>query len=353
MSFPVHKRKRKTSRKKKNNALKWSLLIIVIIGLFLAFKVFGPNTGSFTSGDFLYIRTGSDYDQVKQTLKEEGFVRDINAFDILAKQADYPSHVHAGKYRITKGMSNYNLIRMLRSGRQVPVKLVINKLRTKKDLIRLLSSSLEADSLVLQQMMNDNIYLAQFGLDSNTAMCAVMPDTYEMWWNTNADKAFRKIAKYYTQYWNEQRVRQAKTKGLTPQEAITLASIVEEETNYTPEKPVIASVYLNRLKYHIKLQADPTAKFAAGDFTIRRITATITSIISPYNTYYTAGLPPGPICTPSKQSIEAVLNAANTNYIYFCAKEDFSGSHRFAATYEEHQKNARLYQQALNARGIH
>jgi len=241
----------------------------------------------------------------------------------------------------------------LRSGRQTPVKLVINKLRTKKDFIHYVSSNLEADSLVLQQMLNDNVYLSQFGLDSNTAMVAVMPDTYEFWWNTTADKAYRKFEKYYAKFWTAERKSKAQQLGLSPVEVTILASILEEETNYNKEKPLIASVYINRLKHGMKLQADPTAKYAYGDFTLRRITSALTSLASPYNTYFTAGLPPGPICTPSKKSIEAVLNAPATDYLYFCAKEDFSGAHRFAKTYQEHQKNAHLYQEALNNRGIH
>ena len=328
-------------------------LLLLIVGGYFAFKVFGPNTGSFRRGEFLYIHTGADYDQVKQTLEQEHFVKDINAFDFLAKQAKYPSMVKAGKYRISKGMSNFEIIRMLRSGRQTPVKLVINKLRTKKDFIRYVSANLEADSLVLQQMLNDNVYLSQFGLDSNTAMVAIMPDTYEFWWNTNADKVYRKFEKYYAKFWTAERKSKAQQLGLSPVEVTILASILEEETNYNKEKPLIASVYINRLKHGMKLQADPTAKYAYGDFTLRRITSALTSFASPYNTYFTTGLPPGPICTPSKKSIEAVLSAPATDYLYFCAKEDFSGAHRFAKTYQEHQKNAHLYQQALNNRGIH
>ncbi|HTM66002.1 MAG TPA: endolytic transglycosylase MltG [Flavipsychrobacter sp.] len=328
-------------------------IVLLIAGGYFAFKVFGPNTGSFGRGEFLYIHTGANYDQVKQTLEREHFVKDINAFDFLAKQAKYPTMIKAGKYRISKGMSNFEIIRMLRSGRQTPVKLVINKMRTKGDFIRYVASNLEADSLVLQQMLNDNVYLSQFGLDSNTAMVAIMPDTYEFWWNTTADKAYRKFEKYYAKFWTEERKAKAQQIGLSPVEVTILASILEEETNYNKEKPLIASVYINRLKHGMKLQADPTAKFASGNFALRRITSELTSFASPYNTYFTTGLPPGPICTPSKKSIEAVLNAPTTDYLYFCAKEDFSGAHRFAKTYEEHQKNAHLYQQALNNRGIH
>lgn len=341
------------TKKKKFSAGRWILIAIGVVVLFALFEIFGPNTGSFSQGEYLYIHTGSTYDQVKETLQKEGFVRDMRSFDFLAGRAGYPEHVRAGKYKITRGMSNFAIVRLLRSGRQTPVKLVINKLRTKQDFIKLIGSNLEADSNVLRQMLYDNVYLAQFGLDSNTAMCAVMPNTYEFFWNINADKAFRKIEKSFANFWNDSRKQKASAQGLTPQEVITVASIVDEETNNNPEKPNVASVYLNRLRKGMKLQADPTARFAWGDFTIHRITTTQTSLESPYNTYYVKGLPPGPICTPTAASIDAVLNAPHNTYLYFCAKGDGSGTHSFASTYEEHRKNAAAYHQLLNEQNIH
>lgn len=326
--------------------------VLLLLTLFAVLKTFGPNTGSFRKDEYLYIHTGAGYEQVKNVLEKEKFVKDIKAFDFLAKQAEYPSNVKAGKYKITKGMSNYQLIRMLRSGRQTPVKLVINKVRTKNDFIRLISENLEADPLVMQELLQDNTFLSRYGLDSNTALCAVIPDTYEFWWNTNAEDAYKKIAKYYTKFWTEERKNKAQKKNLKPKEVIILASIVDEETNHNPEKPLIASVYLNRLKTGMRLQADPTARYAYGDFSVKRINSAIISLPSPYNTYQNTGLPPGPICTPSKKSIEAVLNAPQTDYLYFCAKEDFTGQHRFAKSYAEHLKNANLYRKALNERGI-
>lgn len=324
-------------------------VLLVAIGLYLFFV---PNTGAFSQEEFLYIRSGSTYDEVKTVLKEQGFVRDINSFDLLAKNAGLKDKIKAGKYRITKGMSNYNIVRLLVSGKQTPVRLVIKKLRTKNDFIRLVSSQLEADSLVLQHILTDEIFLAQYGLDTNTAMCAIMPDTYEFYWNSSAEKVFKKIARQYVSFWTDERKNQARMLHLTPQEVITLASIVEEESNKNDERPTIASVYINRLKIGMKLQADPTAKFAYGDFMIKRITGVQTRVESPYNTYRVEGLPPGPICTPSPKSILAVLNAPKNNYLYFCAKEDFSGYHNFASTLQEHNANARKYHQALNARGI-
>ena len=340
-------------KKSKSTGIFVVLGIILCLCLFIAFKVFGPNTGTFTRGDYLYVHTGASYDQLKQSLVEGGFVSDMFSFNILANQAKLSAHVHAGKYKIPPTMSNYKLIRMLHSGRQTPVKLVINKLRTKQDFIRLLSTNLEADSASLTTMLSDPDYLDHFGLDTNTAMCAIMPDTYDFFWNVNADKAFRKIQKNYTRFWDSKRRDAAKNLGLDPVKVIIVASIVDEETNLNDDKPLVASVYLNRLKKGMKLQADPTVKFGIGDFTIRRINGEMLKNNSPYNTYMYEGLPPGPICTPAVSSIEAVLQSPKTNFLYFCAKEDFSGHSNFAVTFEDQMKNARAYQKALDARGIH
>jgi UPF0755 protein len=330
----------------------WGVVIFAAIILFGLFKVFGSNTSVRPEGDYLYLRTGTSYAGALQALRQGGFVKDHLSFDLLARLAGYPAQVHAGRYHITRGMSNYELIRLLRSGRQTPVRLVITKLRTKDDFARFVGRQLEADSAAIRSLLADTGYLSAFGLDTNTALCAIMPDTYEFFWNTDADKVFRKIARNYERFWTEERRAAARAKGLSPEEAVILASIVEEETNHEPEKPLIASVYLNRLKKGMKLQADPTARFAGGDFTIRRITALQTGIVSPYNTYYAMGLPPGPICTPAATTILAVLAAPETRYLYFCARGDGSGAHLFATTYQEHLRNARAYHQMLNRSGV-
>ena len=340
-------------KKQKSRGLLYAVIIILVIGLVAVYKVFGPNTGSFTQGEYLYVHTGSDYTQLKQSLEQGGFIADMTTFDLLAKQAKIPEHVRAGKYKIHGGMSNFNIIRMLRNGRQTPVKLVINRLRKKQDLVNMLCMNLEADSAVLKQLLADNSYLSEFGLDSNTAMCAIMPDTYDFFWNTSADKAFRKIEKTYSRFWDDSRKQQADKQGLTQTKAIIIASIVDEETNMNDDKPKIASVYINRLQKGMKLQADPTVKYAIGDFTIRRVTGAMLQTVSPYNTYMYQGLPPGPICTPSVSSIEAVLIAPKTTYMYFCASASFNGHSDFATTFEEQMKNAHAYQKALDARNIH
>jgi UPF0755 protein len=348
------KKKKATKARKAggNKVLRIGGGIVLAIALIAAWWLFAPNTGSLSSGEYLFIHTGSNYDAVREALKEGGFVRDGNGFDLLARQAGYPKNVHPGRYHITKGMSNWSIVRLLRSGRQTPVRLVVGKLRTKEDLIRLIGRNLEADSNTLRRMLNDSVYLGQFGLNPATAICAVIPNSYDFYWNTSADKAFRKLELAYLRYWNTERREKAEKMGLTPAQAVTLASIVEEESNHHDEQPKIASVYLNRIKKSMKLQADPTARFAGGDFTIKRVTAKQTGLNSPYNTYVYLGLPPGPICTPSLRTLNATLDAPETPYLFFCAKEDFSGYHNFASNWNEHRENARRYQQALDARGI-
>lgn len=329
------------------------LLLCLLLVLGGAYLFLAPNTGAFAEGEHLYISTGASYESVKETLVQQGFLRDIHSFDLLAKNAGYTKKVLPGRYQLKKGMSNFAILRLLRSGKQSPVRLVITKLRTKSDFEQLVDRKLEPDSITIAHLLRDNNYLAQFGLDSNTAMCAIMPNTYEFYWNSSVEKIFRKIAQQYIAFWNDERKAKAEKLGLTPQQVIVVASIVEEETNYQAEKSLVSSVYINRLRKGMRLQADPTARFAFGDFMIKRITGLQTSFESPYNTYQVAGLPPGPICTPSAATIDAVLQTPRNEYLYFCAKEDFSGRHNFAQTLQQHNANARKYHQALNARGIH
>lgn len=325
--------------------------IIAVLGLAAAYLFLGNNSSK--KEQYLYIPTGANYDTVTAILHREHILNNNWSFEQLAKIAGYPKKVKPGKYKITTGMSNYKIVRMLRSGSQEPVKLVINKLRTKQDFANFVAANLEVKASSIHCHLDDSSFYAAYGADTNTTMCLIVPDTYEFYWNTTADKVLNKIAANYNRFWNDERKQKAAAKNLTPLQIITIASIVEEETNMNDEKGNIASVYINRYKIGMPLQADPTVKFAIGDFTIKRITGTHLQTASPYNTYKNNGLPPGPICTPSKKTIDAVLNAPETKYLYFCAKEDFSGYHSFATNLAEHQRNARAYQQALNTRGIH
>lgn len=326
-----------------------TLAVLLLFGIG-AYVVLGPNSGK---EQYLYVKTGTTYDQLLKQMKDGGYVNNIGSFDFLAKRAGLPEHIHPGKYQIKWGMTNYQLVKKLRNGRQVPVKLVINKLRTQDDFVRLVSNNLEIDSAQLRDLLRDKDFLDKMGMDSNTVMCGVRPDTYEFYWNTTADKLFKKLKESYTHFWTDDRRKEAQNHGLNPVKATIIASIIDEETNLAADKLNIASVYLNRLDKGMRLQADPTVKFAIGDFTIKRVTGAMLQTQSPYNTYRNEGLPPGPICTPSNGSIDAVLNAPKTTYLYFCAKADLSGASVFASTDAEHLLNARLYQQALNARGIH
>lgn len=354
-------RKHRSGRRRGKHTTKRWLKPLLIIGscavvavcVYLFFRVFGPNTTAFSDNKYFYIPTGSTYNDVLNGLQQQHIIRDKKSFDWVAKQLDYPTRVMAGRYKIHHGMSSFKIVRLLRSGRQSPVKLVINKLRTKEDFILLLSSSLEADSTSLNILLNDPVYLRQYNLDTSDALCAVIPNTYEFYWNTSAEDAFKRLYDERKKFWdkNDRRAKAEKL-DLTPNKIMILASIIEEESNKNSDKPLIASVYLNRLNKGMRLMADPTVKFAERDFAKKRIYTKDTQYPSPYNTYLHTGLPPGPICTPSIKSIDAVLQAPETDYIYFCAKADFSGYHVFSSSYNEHLRNARAYQKALDKLNI-
>ncbi|WP_298737563.1 endolytic transglycosylase MltG [uncultured Chitinophaga sp.] len=350
--------KRNNSGKRSNRAtwIRRSLVIICAlaagVAVYIAYRVFGPNTKAFGDKKYFYVRSGSSYNDVLEGLETQEVIQSRNSFDFVARKLGYPRRVKPGRYQISRGMSNFEIVKLLRSGKQAPVQLVITKIRTKDDFVRKICSNLEADSTALRILMQDQVYLRQFGLDSNTVMCAVMPNTYEYYWNTSAEMAFKKLEKAREEFWTDERKAKARNLGLSMNEVSILAAIVEEETNKNDEKPLIASVYLNRYRKGMKLQADPTVKFALQDFALRRIREIHTLFDSPYNTYRYAGLPPGPICTPSVKTLDAVLNTPDTDYMYFCARSDFSGYHAFAVTFREHLQNARKYQAALNNRGL-
>ncbi len=324
------------------------VLIILIGGGYVAWQVFGPTVKA-PEGKYFYIKTGSTYQDVKNSLVEQNIIGGTFFFDKLASQAKYPNAVKAGRYEIKNNMSLYNLVRMLRAGNQAPVKLVINKLRTKEDLAQKLAANFEADSSSFSSFLNNADSLQKYDLDSNTVMTAVIPNTYSILWNTSPGKIFKKLYSEQEKFWNTERTKKAAALNMTPQQVYTMASIVEEETNAEEDKGNIASVYINRIETGMKLEADPTVKFAMRDFGLKRILNAHLSYPSPYNTYLHTGLPPGPICTPSSKTIDAVLNAPQTNYIFFVAKPDFKGLSNFAATYAEHQVFANAYRRAVDS----
>lgn len=346
-----------SAKKSLRRTLAIALMLIVAIGGYLGYTYYTNYYSSNTTGKvddktYLYIRTGWKYDNVLSELREKDYLKNIAHFDKVARQKGYDQKVRPGRYRIKRGMSNAQLVNLLMSGKQEPVNLTFKSVRLKHDLAGRVGKVIEADSLRLETLLGDNDYWKAKGFTAENCLVLFLPDTYEMWWNTSAEEFIDKMAKEYKKFWTAERKAKAKAAGLSQAEVSILASIVEKESNRNDERPTIAGVYLNRLNKGIKLQADPTVIYAIGDFTIKRVLSADLQTDSPYNTYRYAGLPPGPICLPSKNAIDAVLNYKKHNYIYFCAKEDFSGYHNFATTYTEHLKNAAKFQKALSNRGI-
>lgn len=329
------------------------IIIYLLLGIAFLFVVgvwqlFGPIIRN-PENKFLYIKTNSSYQQVKDSLAKNKMIEGNFWFDKVSNYADYQKNIKPGKYKITNGMSLYHLIKMLRSGKQVPVNLVITKLRTKEDLAKKIGSNFETDSSTVINFLNNNDSILQFDVDSNTVMTDVIPNTYTYTWTTPIQNIFKKLYSEEQKFWNKERFQKAQKLQLTPKEVYTLASIVEEETNKQDDKGKIASVYINRMRKGMKLAADPTVKFALKDFGLKRIYHKHLEFVSPYNTYLNAGLPPGPICTPSIKTIDAVLDTPETDYLFFVARADFSGYSDFASTYQQHLVYAKAYQQALDS----
>ena len=264
----------------------------------------------------------------------------------------YDAKPRTGHYRIQPGESVFDVYRKFRNGIQTPVRVTVSQVRTLDQLASRLARQIMLDSASMATVLHDSAYCAQLGYTWQTLPALFIPNTYEMWWNTSMDKFMQRMQRENKTFWTEARTKKAEALGLTPVEVVTLASIVSEETAYVPEMPKVAGMYLRRLQIGMPLQADPTVKFAVGDFSLRRIYFKHLEIESPYNTYKNKGLPPGPICVPPVSAIDAVLYNEQHGYLYMCAKEDFSGSHNFARTYSQHLANARRYVRALNKRGI-
>jgi len=312
-------------------------------------KIYNPNVKKTA---VLYIPTGSDYQKVLSILKDRDLISDLSSFDWVARRKMYPALVKPGAYKIGEGWNNNVLINRLRSGDQTPVKVTFNNIRFRENLAGQLAHYFEADSISFLSCLNNDSLASQYGLNHENFTCIFIPNTYEFYWTATPLKFVERMKKEYDIFWNDSRRNKAASLGLSPQQVITLASIIQEETNKNDEKPRISGVYINRLHRGWLLQADPTIKFALQDFSIRRVLDEDLYIISPYNTYKYAGLPPGPINFPDIPSIEAVLNTEKHDYMYFCARDDFSGYHNFARTLHEHNINAAKYQKALNKNKI-
>ena len=327
---------------------KWILLALLVLVLYSSYTLFIKVTHFNTEkASFQYNAGGLD--ALADSLSAKKIIRDKTSFLVLAKLLNVEDRIKPGKFLIDKKTSLLNLIRILRNNQQARVKFILNKVRTKADLAKLIANTFAIDSTSCMQYLNSNDSLAPFDTDTTQVLSLFIPNTYEFYWSTPMTKILQKMKTEESLFWSKNnRLAKAASIGLSKNEVYTLASIVEEETNYDSDKTIIASVYQNRLKKKMPLQACPTIKYAMQDFTLTRIYEKYLTNPSPYNTYKKAGLPPGPICTPAPKTIDLVLNAPNTNFYYFVAKADFSGYHHFSATYEEHNKFAKDYQLKLD-----
>lgn len=299
------------------------------------------------------IPQGADYAELLDSLGADGaYIVDKERFDNVAVAFSLPDMVRPGRYIMRPGMSYVDVVKMFRNGLQTPVKLTFNNIRTMPQLAGRLAQQIESDSLELLSYLTSEDVAEKYGFDSANFIGMFIPNTYEVWWTVSPDALLDRMKKEYDRFWNEERMSKLEATGLTREQAITLASIVYEETKMSDEMPIVAGVYMNRLEKGMPLQADPTVKFAVGDFSIKRVLNRHLDVESPYNTYKNTGLPPGPICMPSVRAVDAVLDYDKHNYLYFCAKPDFSGYHSFAVTLAQHNKNARAYYDALNRAGI-
>lgn len=333
------------------------ILIIVIIvfsvllttfGFYAYQMVFSPNILVGKQPQFLLVPSNGSFAAVRDSLYENDYIQDVVSFSFLSRLMKYDRQVKPGRYRLESDMSNIQAIRLLRSGEQTPVNVTFNNIRTIEELAEKITDNVEADPKELLALITNQARIGEYGFNEHTIRCMFIPNTYEVYWTITAEELFERMKEEYDRFWHEERLKKAMELRLTPVEVITLASIVEAETNKIEEAPVVAGLYINRLKRGMPLQADPTLKFAANDFTIRRVLNTHKEIDSPYNTYKYAGLPPGPINLPPVPVIDAALNYSKHNYLYMCAKEDFSGYHYFTSSLTEHLNNARKYQRALN-----
>jgi UPF0755 protein len=301
----------------------------------------------------LYIPTGSGFDDVIDSLKVNSLINNEKAFRWVAGVKKYTENVKAGRYRVPRNLNNDDLVDLLRSGRQEPVRLVIQEVRTLDELAGLLSSRLEPTTADFQLAF---LSAGEYGdppLNDTTFLSMFIANTYEVFWNVTTDALMDRMYSEYERFWNRERTKLAEEAGLNATEVYTLASIVYAETKKVDEAPVVAGLYMNRLSRGMPLESDPTLIFSKGDFSIRRVLNKDKEIDSPFNTYRNKGLPPGPINMPPYAWIDAVLNYDRNNYIFMCAREDFSGYHNFATNYSEHERKAASYRRALNRRGIY
>ena len=302
---------------------------------------------------YVCIDDDDDLDSVFAKVKLIATSHGSSGFQTLARHSGYGDNIRTGRFEVRPGDGALTVFRRMKNGMQSAVKLTIPSVRTLDRLSAVLGEKLMLDSVEMMEALTDEGVCERYGYDTLTIGCLFIPNTYDVYWNTTVENLLERMKKECDAFWTSERRQKAAAMGFSREEVMTLASIVDEETNDDGEKEMIAGMYYNRLREGMPLQADPTVKFATKDFSAKRIYEKMLRIESPYNTYRNTGLPPGPIRIPSVAGIDAVLNYTHHDYLYMCAKEDFSGTHNFARTYEEHLANAAKYTQALNERGIH
>jgi UPF0755 protein len=318
----------------------------------LLYFYFLTNFSQYDNTQYVLIDQDDDVDSVIAKMEPIAKKHSMKALRTLIRHTNYPKHIHTGRFAITANLSSYDVFRTLKSGRRQPMMLTIPECRTMDKLAAQLAKRLMLDSATIASALYNHDITAKYGYDTTTIACMFVPNTYEIYWDVSLDAFLKRMKKEHDNFWEGNRQAKASEMGLTPNEVCTLASIIDEETANNNEKPMIAGMYLNRLKTEMPLQADPTVKFAMKRFELKRIYHDMLFYDSPWNTYRNTGLPPGPIKVASVKGIDAVLNHANHDFLYMCAKDDFSGTHVFAHTYKEHLNNAAKYSKALNERGI-
>lgn len=327
------------------------LIGLACVALYAAWLLFSPGTKFEGEKKYAYIRSEMrEKDDIVKYLVKEGFTNRPRLFIILADRKGYWKKVRPGRYRIEKGTSVFGLLDVLSSGKQEPVNMVINKMRSLQDFAKTISLFIESDSADIMKLLSNADSMKSFGLTPDRWMTSVIPNTYEVYWTSTPSQIIRRLKQEKEKWWQrDNRMEKAKAHGFTPDDIYTIASIVEEETNQEKDKPLVASVYINRLRIGMPLQADPTVRFALKDFTGNRVYISQIRTPHPYNTYTNRGLPPGPICTPSTATIDAVLNSPKTDYIFFVANPDLRGGSIFTTNLADHNKAAREYQDSLTA----
>lgn len=342
--------------KKKINIFLLLILCLGILGFILSYKLLfadNVNDNSSQKQHIFFIHTGSTYNNVVAALKQQHILKNMETFKVVAKKLHYDEHIKPGRYLISNNSGNLFLVRKLRSGNQDPVRITFNNIQNKEQLAEKISTKIEASKEEMLAAFNNQHFLDSLNLTEDNFPTIFLANTYEFYWNTSAKQFIERMLKEYNKFWTDKRKAKAQAIGLSPTDVTILASIIQKESTHYDEYPIIAGVYLNRIKIGMPLQADPTVLYALNKLGIsRRVLNADLKIQSPYNTYINKGVPPGPICLPEMKSIEETLDAEEHNYLYFCAREDFSGYSNFAETWEQHLENARKYQKALNERNI-